>query len=386
MRKPLRIVNYAINGVGAGHVTRLIAISRWLRRHAKRLEVEAEIYFLTSSEAGALLFAERFPAFKLPSRTVVAEAGIDETRFLAMARPWVCETLRTLEPDLLLVDTFPQGYFEELSPFLIGCPKTAFIYRPLKEIHAGLPEFQNALSHYNLILVPEYEQNEPVLVPPAVRDRVRYIGPMMVRERVEILSREEARKVLGIANDLLAVYISAGGGGDPNAEPLIQTAYKALSGIPGLHLVIGAGPLYRGSCFYGDHLTWLAQGNAAEFMAAFDIAVSAAGYNSFNELMHFGVPAVFLPQEKWADDQNTRAERAVSAGAAVVLDSWANGQALRQIIERFRDPAERVAAARSARNLVPRNHASEAATALLNLLIPGEQTASDGSSEETVAS
>jgi UDP-N-acetylglucosamine--N-acetylmuramyl-(pentapeptide) pyrophosphoryl-undecaprenol N-acetylglucosamine transferase len=386
MKKPLRIVNYAINGVGTGHVTRLIAISRWLRRHAKRLEVEAEIYFLTSSEAGALLFAERFPAFKLPSRTVVAEAGIDETRFVDLARRWVGETLNALEPDLLLVDTFPQGYFEELGPLLIECPKTAFIYRPLKEIHAGLPEFQNALSHYNLILVPEYEQNEPVLVPPSVRDRVRYIGPMMLRERAEILSREEARKVLGIANDRLAVYISAGGGGDPNAERLIEAGYKALSGIPGLHLVIGAGPLYRGNCIYSDHLTWLAQGNAAEFMAAFDIAVSAAGYNSFNELMHFGVPAVFLPQEKWADDQKARAERAVSAGAAVVLESGADGLALRQIIERFRDPAERVSAARSARNLVPHNHASEAATALLRLLIPGEQISGDGSSAETVAS
>ena len=384
MKKPLRIVNYAINGVGAGHVTRLIAVSRWLCRHAKRLEVEAEIFFITSSEAGALLFAERFPAFKLPSRTVVAEAGLDETRFLALARPWVCQTLRALEPDLLLVDTFPQGYFEELAPILIEGPKTAFIYRPLKEIHAGLPKFQNALSHYNLILVPEYEQNEPVLAPPAVRDQVRYIGPMMVRERAEILSRDEARKVLGIANDRLAIYISAGGGGDANAEGLIESAYKALSGTPGLHLVIGAGPLYRGKCIYGDHLTWLAQGNAAEFMAAFDIAVSAAGYNSFNELMHFGVPAVFRPQEKWADDQKARAERAVSAGAAVVLDSGANGQALRQIIERFRDPAERAFASSAARNLVPRNHASEAAAALLGLLLPREQIARAESPEGEV--
>lgn len=383
MKKPLRIVNYAINGVGAGHVTRLIAISRWLSRHAKRLEVEAEIYFLTSSEAGALLFAERFPAFKLPSRTVVAEAGIDETRFLALARPWVCETLRALEPDLLLVDTFPQGYFEELGPLLTECPKTAFIYRPLKEIHAGLPEFQNALSHYNLILVPEYEQNEPVLVLPAVRDRVRYIGPMMVRERAEILSREEARKVLGIASDRLAVYISAGGGGDPDAERLIETAYKALSGIPGLHLVIGAGPLYRGNCIYSDHLTWLAQGNAAEFMAAFDVAVSAAGYNSFNELMHFGVPTVFLPQQKWADDQKARAERAALVGAAVVLESGADGSELRQTVERFCAPAQRVSASRSARNLVPRNHASEAASVLLGLLIPVEQIVAAENSDDT---
>lgn len=377
MKKSLRIVNYAVNGVGTGHVTRLIAISRWLRRHAERLEVEAEIYFLTSSEAGALLFAERFPAFKLPSRTAVAEAGIDETRFLALARPWVCQTLRALDPDLLLVDTFPQGYFEELGPFLTECPKTAFVYRPLKETHARLPQFQDALSNYDLILVPEYEQHATVQVPPALRERVRYIGPMMARERTEILAREDARKVLGIADDLLAVYISAGGGGDRNAESLIQSSYEALNGVEGLHLIIGAGPLYRGSCLYRDRLTWLAHGNAAELMAAFDVAVSAAGYNSFNELMHFGVPAVFLPQEKWADDQKARAERAVNAGAAVVLDSQADGLALRKTIERFCDPEKRLSASRSARNLVPHNHASEAAAALLRLLIPEVQVANE---------
>jgi predicted glycosyltransferase len=385
MQKPLKIVNYAVNGLGTGHVTRLIAISRWLRRHAERLNVGAEIYFLTSSEAGGLLFAERFPTFKLPSRTVVAEAGVDENKFLDLARHWVRQTLAALHPDLLLVDTFPQGYFNELDPFLRECPTAAFVYRPLKETHASVPDFQSALSHYNLILVPEYEQHAPVVTPPAVHDRVRYIGPMIVRDRAEILAREEARRVLGISDDRLAVYISAGGGGDRNAEHLIQASYEALGEIQGLHLVIGAGPLYRGRCIYRDGVTWMAHGNAAEFMAAFDVAVSAAGYNSFNELMHFGVPAVFLPQEKWADDQKARAERAARAGAAVVLDPEADGRELRQIIERFRDPAQRASASRSARSLVPRNHAGDAALALLRLLIPGEQIAAGGSSVETSA-
>ena len=231
MQKPLRIVNYAVNGVGTGHVTRLVAISRWLQRHAQRLNVAVEIYFLTSSEASMLLFAEGFPSFKLPSRTVIAEAGIDETGFLDLARPWICDTLRALNPDLLLVDTFPQGYFEELDAFLRAGKRSAFIYRPLKETHAGEPKFQSALSHYDLILVPEYEQHAEVLTPSSARDRVRHIGPIIVRGQAEVLAREEARRALGIAGERLAIYLSAGGGGDRNAEHLIQTCYEALGGI-----------------------------------------------------------------------------------------------------------------------------------------------------------
>jgi UDP-N-acetylglucosamine:LPS N-acetylglucosamine transferase len=97
--------------------------------------------------------------------------------------------------------------------------------------------------------------------------------------------------------------------------------------------------------------------------------------------MHFGVPTVFIPQEKWADDQKARAERAAHARAAVVLDSVADGRELRQIVERFRDPAQRVSASRSACKLVPRNHACDAALALLRLLIPGEQIVAEGSSD-----
>jgi predicted glycosyltransferase len=370
MQKPLRIVNYAVNGVGAGHVTRLIAISRWLRRQAAELAIEVKIYFLTSSEAGVLLFAEKFPTFKLPSRTVVAEASIDENEFLDLARGWVRQTLELLKPDLLLVDTFPQGYFDELDPFLKICPTTAFIYRPLKAAHARAAEFQTALAYYDLVLVPEYEEHAPVLTPAAVRDRVRYLGPVIVRERNEILGREQARQSLGIAGDEHVVYVSAGGGGDAKAEQQIHAIYAALRGIPGLHVVIGAGPLYRGRCIYGERVTWLAHGSAAEFMAAFDVAVSAAGYNSFNELMHFGVPTIFVPQEKWADDQHARAARAAQAGAAMVLDSGTDGEQLRQVVERFRDPAQRLSVSRLAQNLVPRNHASEAASLLLRLLGP----------------
>jgi UDP:flavonoid glycosyltransferase YjiC (YdhE family) len=167
---------------------------------------------------------------------------------------------------------------------------------------------------------------------------------------------------------------------------MIDVIYESLDGIQELHLVIGAGPLYRGRCIYGDRVTWLGNGSAAEFMAAFDLAVSAAGYNSFNELMHFGVPTIFLPQEKWADDQQARAERAARAGAAVALDSGTKGPALRQVVEGFRDPAQRLSASRAARNLVPRNHACEAASALLNLLIPEAPVAARGSDENPASS
>lgn len=369
MARPLRIVNYAVNGVGMGHVTRLAAVSRWLRRDAASLNLPVEIYFLTSSEAGSLLFAEKFPSFKLPSKTIIEETGLDDATFLPVARAWVLHTLELLRPDLIVVDTFPRGYFDELAPPLAACPRRAFIYRALKSDHARHPAFQEALTHYDAILIPDYAENADSPVPEMARGKAHHVGPIISRERDEILVRDEARRLLGIAENHLAVYISAGGGGDAGAENHIHTTYEALRDRDGLHLIIGAGPLYRGRCIYGERVTWLAQGVSVELMSAFDAAVSAAGYNSFNELMHMGVPTIFLPQAKWADDQQSRAGRAAHAGAAVVLDAHTDARTLSQVVERWRDPHTRASVSTAALNLVPHNHARDAAQVLLGLLL-----------------
>ena len=41
----------------------------------------------------------------------------------------------------------------------------------------------------------------------------------------------------------------------------------------------------------------------SRYFAAFDIAVAAAGYNAFHELIAFGVPTLFVPMSRDTDDQ-----------------------------------------------------------------------------------
>jgi UDP:flavonoid glycosyltransferase YjiC (YdhE family) len=53
---------------------------------------------------------------------------------------------------------------------------------------------------------------------------------------------------------------------------------------------------------------------------AFDLAVSASGYNSFHELLRFGVPTLFIPNQDTAlDDQRGRARFASDRGLAHML-------------------------------------------------------------------
>lgn len=385
MGQTLRIVNYAVNGSGAGHLTRLVAVSRWLRRYALALQVRAEIYFLTSSEADSLLFHEGFASFKLPSKTAVTDAGIDKIAYLALAKQWVWHSLGLLRPDLLVVDTFPSGSFGELLSALDLCRHKAFIHRPVKEEFGSRPDFQAMLPLYDLIVVPEHAE-------PGSRNghadhgghggkSPRYVGPVMVRDRGELWSRSEVRAHFGVKDDALLVYVSAGGGGDPGAEAQLHAVCSALLADPDLHLVVGAGPLYRGRPLFAPRVAWLTQAGAAELMGGFDLAVCAAGYNSYYELMLAGVPSIFLPQEKVADEQDRRAATAEAAGAAIrlrtpIATSQGNGaaaafaQALRAAIQSLRDPAVRQNAREAALRLAPRSHARDAAAELLKLLLP----------------
>jgi predicted glycosyltransferase len=357
MRASLRVVFYAVNGTGVGHLVRLLSIARWMRRYCAVLATPLEAWFLTSSEADAIVFAEGFAAFKIPSKTIVAEAGLSRRAYLALAKQWVWHTLGLLQPDILIVDTFPRGSFGELLSALDLCKHRVFVHRPVQREVAMRPDFQAMLPLYDSILVPEHDAD--LFLPEGVEGRVARVGPVLSRERCEILPRVEARARLGVPAARHCVYVSAGGGGDRGAEAHLHEVVDALRGDPSLSIIVGSGPLYRGRPVPGATTI---SSNAAEYMHAFDAAVCAAGYNTFGELMFAGVPTVFLPQAKQADDQAARAQRACDRGAAHVLAH--QDDVLAAVHALLARPGVRDAA----RSVVPENCARVAAAEVLRLV------------------
>jgi predicted glycosyltransferase len=53
-------------------------------------------------------------------------------------------------------------------------------------------------------------------------------------------------------------------------------------------------------------------------MRAFDVIVSAAGYNTCCEVLQSGVPTLFVPNTLVSDDQTRRAEMVAQSSPAVV--------------------------------------------------------------------
>src|SRR5690606_28392158 len=81
------------------------------------------------------------------------------------------------------------------------------------------------------------------------------------------------------------------------------------------------------------------------------------------------VPALFIPQEKIADDQAGRVDALVAAGAALRA-GLGDPAALRAGVAALLDPARAAALRAAGQAKVPRSRAREAALALLDLLLP----------------
>ncbi len=361
----LTVLNYAVDGVDVAQAERLVAITRWLRRYAAVNGDWIEPYFLASTEAENVIFAEHMAAFRLPSRAAALASELEPMRYMALAKQWVWHSIGLLQPDILIVDTWPRGAFGELLNAFDLCRKRIFIYSPDSQTIAEAPDFQAMLPLYDLILVPEDKDTCALPFGTVDQERVRWLGPVLTREKFELLDRWEARERLGAHPNSFLLYVSVGSGADAEAQELLHSICAAIMDEPDVHVVVGGAALFFGSLLQGPRITWL-NGPSSELLLGFDGALCAAGYSTYHELTGAGVPTAWIPRRTLGDDQTARAQRTRDGIDPIILEAEdlrgaAIMQALAQLRERRRANDDRDQAPESFRNF-----ARDAAQAVLS--------------------
>ena len=363
-----RFLFYAVNGLGLGHVTRLLSIARALRR----LSPQAEILFLTSSEADGVIFKEGFAAVKLPSKSIRETCGLKKNTYLKLAQSVSWNTITSFDPDVLIVDTYPSGSFEELIPVLRWRQKNVFVFREQRRDNFQSELLLATLPLYDRIIVPHAEIDQVGHLPEP--EKACAVGPILIRERNELLPRATARAHLGLPKslgpDTLLLYGSFGGGGEPEAVRAFEIcarAVQALNQTQPVHLVVGAGPLMRASPLAQEQVTVLTgRYPMLDLLPAFDGAVAAAGYNTVHELLYAGIPSILVPLARVLDDQEQRARSLADAGACLSCEPLTES-GLAAAIARLSDATMRQALAARAREQVTTNGAVAAAQSILAL-------------------
>ncbi len=323
----MRILFFASNGLGIGHLTRLLSVAEAVTR----LNNRHEILFLTNSEAAP--FPEDFPfyAIRIPGRNKARSGGLTAKSYLQTVRPIILQAIASFDPHILVTDTFPEGPERELIPVMEWPILKTFIFREQILERVQEPVFRDALRPYHRILIPHDRGTVPLPKIFSEDPRLRWTGPIVSPQ--PHFSRAEARKRLGIQRDSPLFLLSFGGGGDPLAHQRARDAaqYMRQRGFSFFH---ASGPLSR-TLPTGIHASeWLPLWPIKPYLPAFDGVIASGGYNTVHELLELRIPALLLSFPRALDPQSRRVEQFVSEKRGLSV-SAEQGEEFQKTLETF---------------------------------------------------
>jgi UDP-N-acetylglucosamine--N-acetylmuramyl-(pentapeptide) pyrophosphoryl-undecaprenol N-acetylglucosamine transferase len=344
----------ACGGTG-GHLFPGIAVAEVLRERGHEVMLfvsEKEIDSLALSGHSELRF-EKLPTIGLPSPFSPAIFRFTQ-RFnesLALSR----RIYRAFKPDVVL----GMGGFTSTAPILAG--RLRGIPTFIHESNA-IPGKANRLTA-RMVRAVLLGFAECAKFFPKVRTEVTGTP---LRSELQRVDRAEARRKLGLREDLRTLLVMGGSQGASGINQAIVKALPALQGEP-LQVIHLSGT--RDERLVADNYQ---RENIPAYVAAFhhameevysaaDFAIARSGAASLSELAAFALPSLLIPFPYAADDHQTRnAEIFANANAAVtVREAELSGDVLaRKIRELLADPTTLRRMSENSARLAPKNAAA----------------------------
>ena len=147
-------------------------------------------------------------------------------------------------------------------------------------------------------------------------------SPVSLFQPSQAMSRDDARKALGIDPHRPAVLVQLGTG-DSDVNEKMSAALSGLLGWKDLQVVLTKAPTDKDGKSLapnGLDIKVLRYFPLANVLHAFDAGVCATGYNGVHELLPAGLPTVFVSNIRGTDDQEARARWCHDKGFALRAD------------------------------------------------------------------
>jgi predicted glycosyltransferase len=324
--------------MGLGHLRRALVIASALVSSHD----DSTALVVTGSHAlGAMKVQAGVDVMKLPTAAVDAQSAwrastVRPPATLAMAASEIQElraelslaAVRSLRPDVVLVDCSPFGRDGDLLPTLewLRAERECTTALGLWEVSDGHDQRQWTLERiadvrrlYDLVII--------------------YGEPSPDDARVGLLRasgiRVETTGVIGAppsptgADDLGVGYLLVTAGGGADGYPLLDMALAAIRERPlSVPAVLVAGPLMSreqfadltGAAIGLDARLYRVRTDMDEVIAGARAIVSMAGYNTVAEVLGNGKPALLVPRAFPRDEQLRRARRWAAAGKLDLLE------------------------------------------------------------------
>jgi UDP:flavonoid glycosyltransferase YjiC (YdhE family) len=294
------------NGSGMGHLTRLLA-------YARRAEPDLTPHFVSLSQAVGVVAQFGYSFEYVPSARAT---GLSSRRWHELFAERVADAVTRHRPAVVVFDgTWPYTGIPRVRD---AHPDARWVWSRRGMWRRGKSVEQIAkAAWFDLVLAPGELAAAYDRGPTAKADGIR-LGPVTLLDGGELDDRDTARRALGLPPDrpLALVALGAGNINDTSHETGAIVAALRRLGVDICVTQTEIAALDRGQA--GVHV--VREFPLSRRFRAFDLAVSASGYNSFHELLRFGIPTLFIPNQDTAlDDQQGRARFASDRGLAHML-------------------------------------------------------------------
>jgi predicted glycosyltransferase len=351
-----RVLVYTHNAIGLGHAFRTLAVIAGIRRWRP----DIEWLVVTGTSVPQVFLDEGIEVIKLPSlRLDRARPGADfaprylpesgAKRVLELRQRLIMEAYHCFEPQAVFVEHYVTGLQNEILPLLDlkrqvrgqkNGPCLVHLCRGImRGTSAGDPDksaaktgWKSFIRLYDLIYV--FEDRAVVDVnreywgdDPELESRIHYLGRIANRTRAEIPDAQATLERHGLAGRRV-VLLTLGRHGR-----VFELAAKLFDALAGL----GLGPDHRVVMVVDPYLDretvqrLRRAGSAArvlfmpfipflvDLIAAADLVVARAGYNTVNEILLTGARTLLVPESHPSGEQERRAG-ALNSDNVVVMD------------------------------------------------------------------
>lgn len=356
-RSRKRMLFLSSNGAGLGHLTRLMAVGN-------RLPSRYQVVIGTQSQAVPLVNREGFLTEYVPSRRYQGSESREWNGYLQLRLE---ELIAAYDPALVLVDgTVP---YWGLVRVMEAHPDRQFVWlrRPMWRAGEGGEWLRRGLSYDAVIEPGEFASPVDEGLTVGRGDAVP-VEPIVYLDEKDLLDRAEACAALDLDPERPAALIQLGAGNINDVTSDVGVVAERLLREPGLQVALAQSPIATSEIEPPPGLRILNEFPMSRFYRAFDLVVSAAGYNSYHELLRFGVPSLLIPNEHTElDDQVARARFAADAGVALCLEAI-DADSADRCLSQLLDPQVREGMRERCAALAPGNGAQRVADTLVGLL------------------
>ena len=353
-----RVLFLTSNGAGLGHLTRSMAIAR-------RLSDDAEPLFLTLSQALPVVVEQGFHAEYVIS---AGYSGLSTSTWNKVYASRLRHMLDVYDPGVVVFDgTFPYGGLrdvieEQRLRAWVWCRRA--MWRPSEDDRAL------RLSRiFDLIIEPgEFAEDADRGQTVARRHEVARVGPLTLLDDADLLDRTAAESALGLEAGGTNVLIQLGAGNINDITSEVGMLVERLRAWDDVQIVVAESKIAGAPVDLPDDIHRARTYPLSRMTRAFDLTVTATGYNTFHEAVTFGLPALFVPNELTAVDDQVA--RAVYAEQERVGLTWhpRTPERLDEVLPQLADAAVRQAMTERMRKRVVPNGAAAAAHLVTELL------------------